>query len=179
MALKALAQRWAKPAAKTLSELLAQVFTASKEFSGTFSPEGFQVDYDAIVYNPIGDIDDEGSDLHFSKPFQGNEVEYCCGLLEIGSFRAAHFSKDPAVNSALMRVFMAALNEQYNMVMATTITSQKIPAEYLTEAGFVEVAQYKSKNTGSTITVWMKDFTSGPKELPEGDLDLTSFDWND
>jgi len=178
MALKAISRR---TSAKTLSQLLADVFTASKLYNGTFYPENFRIDYNSVSYEPGYDWDDElkpgeyHQELNFSRPFNCQTAEYCCGLLEIGNLSDRNFTTDPAINSALMRVFMTCLAQEYNMVMATTIASQKIPAAYLAEAGFTPVAEYKSKGTGSIITVWFNEL-GAKKELPPGHLNLDDFE---
>jgi hypothetical protein len=179
--LKSLGTRRATKAAKTLSELLAEVFTASKlpQLRGKFYPEYFTIGEDGISYDWDGEGDQKDDDYDgyesFDVPFECKPAEFCCGLLEIGNLADDNFTSDPAVNSVLMRVFMACLALEYNMVMATTITSQKVAAGYLAEAGFAAVAEYKSKSTGATITVWLNDL-GAKKELPAGDLNLSNFE---
>lgn len=180
MAIKALAQRKAKPAVRTLADLLAQVFTDSKFFAGTFYPEGFQIDRDSIRYetDAISDFHDHGTDAsggeEFVAPFDCTQTAYCCGLVEIGKFRDGGMTRDDAVNNALMRVFMACIGRAYNMVFATLVPAQKEIRTILLGVGFDSVAEYKSKGTGATITVLMRDAAAN-KDLPPGDLDLDYF----
>lgn len=185
MALKGMAQRSAKQSVQTLSELLAQVFTASKIYQGKFYSEFFHIENTAICYDPKFD-DDDTKDHHndylqylvISTPFNSGAVKYCCGLLEIGNFRDdLILTKDPKINAVLMRVFMAGIQEYYNMVFATVIPSQKTIRTMLENCGFQSVAEYKSKTTASMITVLFNDL-SVHKELPEGDLKLCDFDWD-
>jgi len=187
MALKALAQRRAKPAVvKTLPELLAQVFSASSLYNGEkFFPEFFSFDENCIYYREKPEYDDYDNpifkgydgDLDFRQPFSGSVSTYCCGLLEIGNFKNENFTKDPAINSALMRVFMAGIKTGYHMVFGTVTPGQKIARAYLEEAGFVPVAEYKSRTTKATITVMMNDL-SAKKELPPSGLDIDLWDYN-
>lgn len=185
MALKALGTRRAKTVAKTLQEMLAQVFTASKTYAGRFDAEHFDVDYDGIVYR--GDdieYEDDVKEIYYSDrlafeiPFKAQESNFCCGFFEIGEFRDRALSPDPDVSKALMTVYMAALALEYNMLYATTTTTQKVAKELLASVGFEDVATFKSKTTGSTITVHMKDFT-GEKFLNPGDMNLTEFDFKE
>lgn len=167
-----------KPA-KTLSGMLAAVFTASTRYPGKFYPDLFELGYENLTYHGDG-VDDPKPDdfteeLIYSCPFGAHVSEYCCGLLEIGSLHSEVLDRDPDVAKALMQVWMSVIHTKYNMAFATTIATQKVARAYLEEAGFVPVATYKSKGTGATITVLMKDFT-GIKEIPEGDLHLSNFD---
>jgi len=189
MALKALAQQRTKSAVKTLSELLAAVFTASTlaTYEGIFLAENFIYKDNTIIYEAQDDYEDDNhyvkpddgyfvGSFEFSQPFETNASHYCCGLLEIGNFESRDFplTKDPAINAALMRVFLAAIKTQFNMVMATTIASQKTPTTALVEAGFLAVAEYQSKGTGAMITVFMKDLSE--KELLPGGLELENWE---
>lgn len=182
MALKSFAQRRSKIGAKTLPEMLAQVFTASSLYVGTFKPEKFSLNYESLEYDPSPDGDDVPDGeydevLEFEIPFNSQPTAYCCGLLEIGNFVNERFTRDPEVNTAIMTVFMAAIAKQYRMVFGTIVTTQRGAEQYLTEAGFVSMADFKSKRTGTNITVLMKDFT-GAEFLPGGDLDLDNLELN-
>lgn len=161
--------------AKTLSGMLAAALTASPEYPGIFHPKLFDMTPDGITYSSDGE-DDKPDDVEFNCPFGANASEYCCGLLEIGNLSSEPLDRDPDVAKALMQVWMAVIQKKYNMAFATTVATQKVARAYLEEAGFVPVATYKSKGTGATITVLMKDFT-GIKEIPAGNLCLNDFEF--
>jgi len=162
---------------KTLSELLAKVFNESKLYLGEkFYPDGFSIDpYDHEIRYDSSDVDQEsltdkdfqGSE-EFGRPFQAHVSAYCCGLLEIGEFNEDLPTDDPAINEALMRVWLAELNTSYGLVFCTTVPEQLGTRKLLESVGFQDVATYNSVGTGNRITVLMKDFTES-KELPTGD----------
>lgn len=173
---------------KTLSELLAQAFTASKQYPGIFYPDGFllledgTIEYDLNYHlEESGEEDRDATDQEydgnpsFERPFGASSSPYCCGLLEIGNFEFEGTNLNNMENSiltALMRVWMADLASAYTMIMATVVPTQQDAYKALELVDFDTAAIYKSKGTGNKITVLVKDFTD-TKELPPGHINLT------
>lgn len=91
----------------------------------------------------------------------------CCAGLVIFSFDSEYDNqhhddeREPQSKETLkgqIEYMMTKREKHYNFMMATTNSNQIVPAEILSELGFVAIQKLKSKHEGITITIWSKLF---------------------